>query len=376
MTESVECAVIGAGVVGLAVARKLAISGRETIILEGEDIIGAGTSSRNSEVIHAGIYYPKGSLKALTCVEGRKQLYDFCESHGIGYKKCGKLIVASTTEELETLREIERAALNNGVEDIQYLDRYEALKLEPELNCVGALLSPSTGIIDSHGLLLALQGDAEQAGAMIAFNCRVLQINYDSESLTIKVDQQDETTSYELRCRYLVNAAGLNAVSLAQTIPELKRDLIPEFYMTKGNYFSLSGKSPFSRLIYPIPHQKGGLGTHLTIDLAGQAKFGPDVEPIDQVNYEVDSNRSRSFYDAIRTYWPDLPDDALQPDYSGIRPKIRMANNAPQDFILSDQRQHGLPGLINLFGIESPGLTASLALADWVERIIDRSGSF
>lgn len=374
MTTSVDCVVIGAGVVGLAVARKLAMSGHETIILEMEDIIGAGTSSRNSEVVHAGIYYPKGSLKAVTCVEGRNQLYDFCESHGIGYRKCGKLIIATTPEELNQLHSIRQAAIDNGVDDIQYLDRQVALNLEPKLNCIGALLSPSTGIVDSHGFMLALQGDAEAAGAIIAFKSRVVEIKCNGVEPTISVDLEGEARPYELNCRYLVNAAGLDSIALAQTIPELDKNLIPEFYMTKGNYFSLSGKSPFSRLIYPIP-PKGGLGTHLTLDLSGQAKFGPDIEPVDRLDYNVDPDRSKSFCAAIRTYWPDLPDNALLPDYSGIRPKIRMPNNLPQDFIISDQSNHRLPGLINLFGIESPGLTASLALANRVQQIIDGSNT-
>ncbi len=372
MSDEIECVVIGAGVVGLAVARQLALSGVETIVLEAADAIGTETSSRNSEVIHAGIYYPEGSLKARMCVQGRHMLYRFCQDHGVTYNRCGKLVVATTENELERLREIQSAAQTNGVSDIVWLTREEAIALEPELNCVAALHSPSTGIVDSHSYMLALQGDFEDAGGVIAFHSRVSNLQISDGRFEVTVREANSDQPVHLSSRYVINAAGLYAVNIARRIEGFPEESIPPFYMTKGNYFRLNRQSPFSRLIYPIP-PKGGLGTHITIDLGGGAKFGPDIEAIDEIDYTVDPRRADIFYAAIRTYWPKLPDDSLSPDYAGIRPKVEMPGDAPQDFIIRDPDDHKIPGLINLFGIESPGLTASLALAEDVHKRLIRN---
>ncbi len=372
MSDKIECVVIGAGVVGLAIARQLALSGIETIVLEAADAIGTETSSRNSEVIHAGIYYPEGSLKARMCVQGRHMMYGYCEAHGVPHKRCGKLIVATTENELERLHALQSAALTNGVSDIVWLTRDEAIALEPELNCVAALHSPSTGIVDSHGFMLALQGDFEDAGGVIAFHSRVSGLKKSGETFDLSVQMADTDAPVHLSSRYVINAAGLSAVKVARLIEDLPEESIPSFYMTKGNYFRLNRRSPFTRLIYPIP-PKGGLGTHITIDLGGGAKFGPDIEPIDEIDYAVDPRRAEIFYDAIRTYWPKLPDSSLSPDYAGIRPKVEMPGDAPQDFIIRDSEDHNLAGLINLFGIESPGLTASLALAEEIHKRLIRT---
>lgn len=363
MTDKADVIVIGAGVVGLAVARQFAVSGRDVIVIERESHIGEGTSSRNSEVIHAGIYYPKDSLKARACVIGKKLLYRYCSSHGVPHRNCGKLIVASAPEQMDELEKLKLRARDNGVDDLKLLHRRDTLALEPALRTVGALLSPSTGIIDSHAYMLALQGDAEDAGAMIAFETTVAAIHPEKDGPVIETSGAAEM---RLQCRTLVNAAGLNAPILADTADEADR----EFFFAKGNYYTLSGRSPFSRLIYPVP-EPGGLGVHLTIDMAGEARFGPDVEWLsgkdpDALSYLVDPNRARRFYSAIRQYWPELPDGALQPGYSGIRPKLSGPNAPAADFLLEGPSLHGVPGLINMLGIESPGLTASLALAEMV----------
>ncbi|SUE45107.1 L-2-hydroxyglutarate oxidase LhgO [Roseomonas gilardii subsp. rosea] len=360
--ESVDCVVVGAGVVGLAVARSLALAGRDVLLLEGAEAIGTGTSSRNSEVIHAGIYYPAGSLMARHCVAGRHMLYAFCAERGVPHARCGKLIVATSQEEATRLDGIRARAAANGVEDMRVLSRDEALALEPALSCHGALLSPSTGIIDSHAYMLALQGDAENAGAMLAFHSPVLAGRVTPDGIVLEVGGAEPMT---LLCRSLVNAAGLGAPALGRAIDGLPPDTVPREYYAKGNYFTLAGRSPFSRLIYPVP-VPGGLGTHLTIDLGGQARFGPDVEWVDHIDYVVDPRRGDSFYEAIRRYWPALPDGALQPGYSGIRPKIVPPGAPGQDFVIQGPTVHGVPGLVNLYGIESPGLTASLSLAEAV----------
>lgn len=368
MAEGVDAVVIGAGVVGLAVARALALAGRETIILEAEDIIGSGISSRNSEVIHAGIYYPKGSLKAVLCVAGRKALYGYCDAHGVPYRRCGKLIVATDAEQRARLENILAAARANGVDDIALIEPEEAMRLEPALFCTGALLSPSTGIIDSHGLMLSLLGEAEAHGAMIAYGSKVTGGSIES-GIVIEVAGADG--AMRLAPRLLVNCAGLGAQEIASSLVGLSHETIPALSYAKGNYFTLAGRAPFSRLIYPVP-ERGGLGVHLTLDLGGQAKFGPDVEWVERPNYDVDPARSELFYAAIRTYWPALADGGLLPGYAGIRPKLPAAD-AAADFVIQGPETHGVDGLINLYGIESPGLTASLAIGDYVAEMARRA---
>ncbi|HEY8289040.1 MAG TPA: NAD(P)/FAD-dependent oxidoreductase [Acetobacteraceae bacterium] len=360
--DEVDCVVVGAGVVGLAVARALALAGREVIILEAADGIGTETSSRNSEVIHAGIYYPANSLMARFCVAGRRRLYAYCAENGVPHVNCGKLIVATTPQEDAMLAGIKQRAEANGVEGMRVLTADEAIALEPNLRCTSALQSPATGIIDSHAFMLALQGDAENAGAVPVFRSPVTGGRVAGRRIEIDVGGADPM---RLRCNLLVNSAGLHAPVLASRIAGVLRDRVPTAYYAKGNYFTLSGRSPFSRLIYPVP-VPGGLGVHLTVDLGGQARFGPDVQWIDTIDYTVDPARSESFYAAVRKYWPGLKDGALQPGYAGIRPKIVPRGAPGQDFVVQGPQTHGVAGLINLFGIESPGLTASLAIADHV----------
>jgi len=364
--DKVECVVVGAGVIGLAIARKLARAGREVIVLEAAEGIGTVTSSRNSEVIHAGIYYKAGSLMARMCVAGKHALYRYCAEHGIPHKNCGKLIVATTPKETEKLQSIRAHAETNGVGDMQLLSGDAARALEPALNCDAALLSPSTGIIDSHAYMLALRGDAEEAGAAFAFYTPLQSAR--TRAGAIEIDAGGETPM-SLECRLLVNAAGLEAPAVARRIEGMPPASIPQAYLAKGNYFSCSAKAPFSHLIYPVP-EPGGLGVHLTLDMAGQARFGPDVEWVDHIDYAVDPARSERFYPAIRKYWPTLPDGALMPSYSGMRPKIVPPAVASQDFMIQGPRDHGVDGLINLFGIESPGLTSSLAIADYVGDLV------
>jgi L-2-hydroxyglutarate oxidase LhgO len=363
--EQVDCVVVGAGVIGLAIARRLAAAGREVIVLESEGEIGSVTSSRNSEVIHAGIYYPRDSLMARFCVSGRAALYRYCDEHGVPHRKCGKLIVATTSEEAERLAAIAERARVNGVGDLIILSGAEARALEPALNAAGALLSPSTGIIDSHAYMLALRGDAEDAGASFAFHAPLLRATVANGRVMLDIGGE---APMALGCRLLVNAAGHNAPGLAAAIDMMPAERIPRAYLAKGSYFSCSARAPFSRLIYPVP-VAGGLGVHLTLDMAGLARFGPDVEWIDRIDYSVDAKRAELFYPAIRRYWPGLPDGSLQPAYAGIRPKIVPPQVAAQDFVIEGPRSHGVEGLINLFGIESPGLTSSLAIADHVAEL-------
>ncbi|MBV8705333.1 MAG: NAD(P)/FAD-dependent oxidoreductase [Acetobacteraceae bacterium] len=363
--DSVDCIVIGAGVVGLAVARALALAGREVIVLEAAEGIGTETSSRNSEVIHAGIYYPAGSLMARSCVAGRRALYAYCRERGVPFSNCGKLIVATSAEEDARLGGIKARAEANGVEGMRLLTQAEAVALEPNLRCTSALLSPVTGVVDSHAFMLALQGDAENAGAACVFFSPVTGARASRDGIEVDVGGAEPTT---LRCRLLVNSAGLHAPDLARRIVGMPPERVPTAYYAKGNYFTLTGRSPFSRLIYPVP-VPGGLGVHLTIDLGGQARFGPDVEWVDRIEYTVDPARAEKFYAAVRRYWPDLKDGAIQPGYAGIRPKIVPPSFAAQDFVVQGPQTHGVPGLVNLFGIESPGLTASLALADYVVEV-------
>jgi L-2-hydroxyglutarate oxidase LhgO len=363
--DSVDCIVIGAGVVGLAVARALALAGREVIVLEAAEGIGTETSSRNSEVIHAGIYYPAGSLMARFCVAGRRALYAYCRERGVPFSNCGKLIVATSAEEDGRLAGIKARAEANGVEGMRLLSQAEAVALEPNLSCTSALLSPVTGVVDSHAFMLALQGDAENAGAACVFFSPVTGARANRDGIEVDVGGADPIT---LRCRLLVNSAGLHAPDLARRIVGMPPERVPTAYYAKGNYFTLTGRSPFSRLIYPVP-VPGGLGVHLTIDLGGQARFGPDVEWVDRIDYTVNPARAEKFYTAVRRYWPDLKDGAIQPGYAGIRPKIVPPSVAAQDFVVQGPQTHGVPGLINLFGIESPGLTASLALAEHVVEV-------
>ncbi len=360
--DRVDSVVVGAGVIGLAVARRLAQAGREVIVLEEAEGIGTVTSSRNSEVIHAGIYYPAGSLMARMCVSGKQALYRYCAEHGVPHRNCGKLIVATTREETEKLQSIRAHAEANGVLDMETLSGAAARALEPALNCEAALLSPSTGIIDSHAYMLALRGDAEEAGAAFAFHTPFLRAKAVPAGFELDAGGNAPMT---LECKLLVNAAGLGAPAAARKIEGMPLDKIPSAYLAKGNYFSCSARAPFSRLIYPVP-EPGGLGVHLTLDIAGQARFGPDVEWVDSIDYAVDPARAERFYPAIRKYWPSLPDGALMPSYSGIRPKIVPPAVARQDFLIQGPTEHGVDGLINLFGIESPGLTSSLAIADHV----------
>ena len=363
--DKVDCVVIGAGVIGLAVARQLAQAGREVIVLEAAEGIGTVTSSRNSEVIHAGIYYRAGSLMAQMCVSGKQALYRYCRDHGIPHRNCGKLIVATTAKETEKLQSIRAHAEANGVLDMQLLAGEAARALEPALNCDAALLSPSTGIIDSHAYMLALRGDAEAAGAALAFYTPLARAKAAAGRIEIEAGGEAPMT---LQCNLLVNAAGLGAPAVARSVEGMPIELIPSAYLAKGNYFSCSARAPFSRLIYPVP-EPGGLGVHLTLDMAGQARFGPDVEWVESIDYAVDPSRAERFYPAIRRYWPTLPDGALMPSYSGIRPKIVPPAVAAQDFLIQGPREHGIDGLINLFGIESPGLTSSLAIADHVAEL-------
>ncbi len=362
--DSVECVVVGAGVVGLAAARRLARAGLEVVVVEAAGDIGTGTSSRNSEVIHAGIYYPAGSLMARLCVAGKQALYNYCDAHGVPYRRCGKLIVATAANEDENLVSIKSHAEANGVDDMRVLSAAEARALEPALHCTGALLSPSTGIVDSHAYMLALRGEIEDSGGALAFHAPLLRAKAIREGFEIEIGGD---TPMALQCRVLINSAGLSAPAIARAIEGMPSERIPTSYYAKGNYFSCSTRAPFSHLIYPVP-EPGGLGVHLTIDLGGQAKFGPDVEWVDSLDYTVDPARAERFYPAIRRYWPTLPDGALTPSYSGIRPKIVPPAIARQDFVIQGPQDHGLAGLVNLFGIESPGLTSSLAIADEVAR--------
>lgn len=364
--DEIECVVIGAGVVGLAVARALAARGHEVIVLEAADAIGTGTSSRNSEVIHAGLYYPRGSLKATLCVRGREMLYEYCASHNVPHRRCGKLLVATARDQIAQLEGILARGRENGVFDLTRISAAEAQALEPALECVEAVYSPQTGIVDSHQLMLAYQGDAERDGAVIALQAPVESIDVERGGFVVHVGGEAPT---DIRAARVINSAGLQANALARRIRGLDAHYVPPLYLARGNYFSVSGRAPFSRLIYPMPNE-AGLGTHLTIDLGGQAKFGPDVEWVDAIGYDVDPHRADSFYAQIRTYWPSLADGALQPAYSGIRPKLSGPGEPAADFVIQGAAEHGVRGLVNLFGIESPGLTASLAIAQRVGEVL------
>jgi L-2-hydroxyglutarate oxidase LhgO len=367
--DQVECVVIGAGVVGLAVARALALAGREVMVLEATSAIGTGTSSRNSEVIHAGIYYAPGSLKARLCVLGKAMLYDYCAERGIGHRRCGKLLVATSPAQLPALQDMMKKAGRNGVNDLVLLSGAQARALEPQLTCEAAVYSPSTGIVDSHGLMLALQGDVENAGGIVALNSPLARAEYAQTAINlITID------GTQLQASIVVNAAGLQAPALAERFNGLDPRHVPRAWFAKGNYFTLAGRAPFSHLIYPLP-QAAGLGVHLTLDLGGQAKFGPDVQWVDSPDdLVVDTARGHAFYAEVRKYWPALEDGALIPGYAGIRPKIHGPDEAARDFVIQGPADHGVPGLVNLFGIESPGLTSALAIGDYVTDLLaDRS---
>lgn len=359
----VDCVVVGAGVIGLACARRIAQTGHDVLILEAEGEIGSGVSARNSEVVHAGIYYPTGSLKARMSVGGRAQLYAYCAAHGVTAQRVGKLVVATSAEQIPSLHALMEQARANGVDDLAALAADETRQMEPELACVAAFHSPSTGIIDTHGLMLSLLGEAEAGGAALARHAPVERGWIEDDGrVTLSVGGAE---AMQVTAGLLVNAAGLGAQAIARTLEPYPPDRIPPLHYAKGNYFTLSGRSPFSRLIYPMP-EAAGLGVHLTLDLAGQARFGPDVEWVDTLNYDVEPKRGDAFYAAIRTYWPGLRDGALQPAYAGIRPKIQAPGGPAADFRIDGPEVHGLPGQVHLYGIESPGLTSCLAIADEV----------
>ena len=376
--DQVDCVVIGAGVVGLAVAREMALQGRETILLERESAFGTISSARNSEVIHAGIYYPKDSLKAKLCVEGNRMLYEYCRTHHVATQPYGKLIVASDDAQLDDLQAILYKAQQNQVPEIKMITGDQAKAMEPELNCSAAVLSASTGIVDSHGFMLSLLGGFEDAGGMIAYQSPLTSAKPLGENakdgFELEIGGAD---GMKIQTKLLINCAGMSAPAIARKIQSLSEEQIPKAYFAKGNYFSLSGKSPFKHLIYPIP-EPGGLGVHLTLDMGGQAKFGPDVEWLEideesQIDYTVNLKRGEGFYEAVRRYWPGLKDNALQPDYSGVRAKIVPPNSPAGDFCFNTLKDHGLEGLFNLYGFESPGLTSSLAIAKHLEGLIMRS---
>lgn len=367
MPHDVNTIVVGAGVVGLAIARSLAIAGNEVLILEEKQLFGSETSSRHSEVIHAGIYYAQNSLKATLCTRGKALLYDYCHTHAIEHKQLGKIIVATTDEQVVELDAINVRARANGVMDLQKLNAQDVTALEPAIVAKAGLLSPSTGIIDSHGYMLSLLGDAQSHGTMIAYNSKVAQIEKIDNGFRVSVIGEDNMT---LDCQRVINAAGHGACAVANATQTLATTHVPVASFSKGNYFRLQAKTPVSRLIYPVP-ESGGLGVHITLDLAGQSRFGPDVQPQDSLDYNVDATRALHFYDAIRHYWPALDDDALVPDYAGVRPKIAFNNVLCNDFVIQDKQTHGITGLVNLFGIESPGLTSSLAIAEHVLAVVD-----
>ncbi|MEP9374258.1 NAD(P)/FAD-dependent oxidoreductase [Mesorhizobium sp. KR1-2] len=366
--ERVDTVVIGAGVVGLAVARALSLSGREVIVLEAEIMIGSATSSRNSEVIHGGIYYPPKSLKGQLCIEGKAALYDYCRERGIGHARLGKLLVACGEDQISKLHQINENAIGAGVSDLVMLSRAETRALEPDLECHAALLSPSTGIVDVHELMLSYQGDLENSGGMLILGATVIAGKVTDRGVSLLIDQDGQSV---LSCRTVVNCAGLSAQRVASLIEGYATNAIPRQYLAKGNYFKLAPRPPFKHLVYPMP-SNGGMGVHLTLDLAGRARFGPDVQWVENIDYGVDESLLPLFEEAIRTYWPSLPSGALTPDYSGVRPKLHGQGTPAADFMIQSGAEHGTPGLINLFGIESPGITASLAIGEYVCRLANR----
>jgi L-2-hydroxyglutarate oxidase LhgO len=354
--------VVGAGVVGLAAARAAACKGHDVVVAEAANAIGTGISSRNSEVIHGGMYYATGTLRGRHCVRGRRWLYEFCASHGVPHRKCGKLIVATNQAELDKIGQIEVQGGINGVEGLELIGGNAAGAMEPELACIGALHSPETGIIDGHRYMLALRGDLEDAGGAIAFNTPVTGAVRKNGQWSVRFGGN---SGGEFSFDAVANCAGLGAQSVARAFDDYPATRVPRLVLAKGNYFTFAGKPAFSRLIYPTPIV-GGLGVHVTLDLAGRMRFGPDVEWVSQENYDVNPARAALFYERIRTYWPGLPDGSLSPDYSGIRPKLSGPGEPQGDFMIDTPAQHGLPGLVQMFGIESPGLTSSLSLGEEV----------
>jgi L-2-hydroxyglutarate oxidase LhgO len=374
MSDAVDTVVIGAGAVGLAIARELALLGREVIVLEKNRAIGEETSARNSEVIHAGIYYPPGSLKARLCVEGRQRLYAYCAEKGVAHRRCGKLIVAVHKAQRAKLDALRRTALANGVADLEPLDEREIAALEPAVRGFAALWSPSTGIVDSHALMLAYRGDLERAGGSVALRARCTAAVREGDLMRLSCDVDGDAT--DLHARIVVNAAGLHALDVARLIAQPGLELPPARF-AKGNYFVCRGKSPFTHLVYPVP-EDGGLGTHATLDLAGRTRFGPNVEWLpagtraEDLDYAVDARLADAFYAAIKTYWPAIPGGSLEPAYSGVRPKINGPGEPAADFAIHVQTAQGAPRVAQLFGIESPGLTASLAIAAHVAALLAR----
>ncbi len=366
--DMVDCIVVGAGAVGLAIARRLSRDGKTALVLDSAPTFGSETSARNSEVIHAGIYYVPGSLKSRFCIAGRQLLYSYAQQRGIPHRRTEKLIVATSPHQLEKLADIHARAARCGV-PLHLLSEQQAKALEPALNCLAALLSPTTGIIDSHAYMQSLVADIETAGGIIAYNTFVRSAAIGGDTVVVQTGSPGLSDEYEVGCRVLINAAGLAAQRLASSIAGFPPDWVPPRYLAKGNYFAASCRSPFSRMIYPAP-EDGGLGIHLTFDLSGGIRFGPDVEWTDRVDYAVDAGRSASFYGAIRQYWPDLPDGCLHPDYAGIRPKLNSKGEVAADFRIDGPSDHKGGPVINLFGIESPGLTASLAIADHVAGMV------
>jgi L-2-hydroxyglutarate oxidase LhgO len=366
MAEKVDCAVIGAGVVGLAIARELALAGREVIILEAESAFGTHTSARNSEVIHAGIYYPTGSLKARLCVAGRKALYEYCAERGVNHRRIGKVIVASDETQLDGLRKYKEQAEINGVDDLRMLTRDELVKMEPEVVSLAGFFSPSTGIIDSHGLMLAYLGDAENQGASLVLNSPVLSGAVTDDGVGLEVGGHELMS---IVCRTVINAAGHGAPALSRAITGVPAETVPPNYYSIGHYYTMTGKTPFNHLVYPVARHDW-LGVHVTIDLGGRCKFGPDFSWRDSLDYRFDESREARFYEAIRRYYPGLKDGSLQPGYTGMRPRITGKDQAAADFVIQDRTVHGVNGMVNLYGIESPGLTSSLAIGRYVAALV------
>jgi L-2-hydroxyglutarate oxidase LhgO len=364
MSIDFDAVVIGAGVVGLAVAREFALAGRHVLVLEKAAVAGTETSSRNSEVIHAGIYYPTGSLKARLCVEGRTLLYDYCSLRGVEAKRIGKIIVATSSDEEAKLKSIKALATANGVDDLQLLSPPEVSELEPEICCTKALLSPSTGIVDAAGFMLAVQSDAESHGAIFAFNTRFIRAEKVNGTFIVTTTGVNGEST-DVLCRSLINCAGHGAHDVAMSIQGYAAAKLPPRYLAKGSYCSLSGKAPFRHLIYPVP-VAGALGIHATLDTTGAVRFGPDIHWVDLMDYSIAAGTAETFVTAVQTYWPGVRSRTLSPSYCGIRPKIHGPDKSFADFQIQHESDHGLAGLTNLFGIESPGLTASLAIAKYV----------
>jgi len=362
MADKIECVVIGAGAVGLAVARALALAGREVLLLEAETHAGTITSSRNSGVIHAGLYYTPGSFKARFCVAGNRAMYAYCEARGVETHNSGKLIIANGDEEEKVLHHLLERAKQNDVEGVRMISSTEAHKLEPQVLCTAALFCATSGIVDQHPFMLALQGDMENAGGTLVCDCRVESLSRTQDGFLVKTAGDSAT---EIEARFVVNSAGLGAVDLLDHIEGYPKARIPKLHLARGNYFTVAVRSPFQHLVYPVP-QPGGLGIHATLDLGKRVRFGPDVEWIDKIDYSVNVSRAPQFYDAIRRYWPHLPDGALMPGYTGIRPKLHGPGEPQPDFRIESAADHGVPGLVNLLGIESPGFTSSLAIGDYV----------